>query len=324
GWGPGPLTRARQARQRLLRRPVRLVLLERSGGTRFAPSHAFWLNRRSRAVVARVNGPVERADLVWVMSQDPLAPAVRRALARDLGRLRPGTPVLNPLATYDSYHADDAFPRLAAAGVRVPRTLGPADVGRTEAVWKRQGEQASHKLRGTYDGPRPGYRAFEAVDSRGPDGLHRRWRAWYVAGLVFPGDVVASTDWQAGLSTLQTLDRTFTLRPDEEALLRRAAQVLGLDAFAVDLLRPGGDGPAVLVDVNVYPTLVDGSDLHLDAGLPPAHGQWHSWDAPARAGVRGFPGAGFWAALDEALLAAAAGAPLASTGSAAGRSPRSG
>lgn len=316
GWSSGPLTALRLARHRRLgpqQRPVRLVLLERhTTGTFFGPPTAFWLNERSRVVRAEVNGPPEDADLVWVFTQDPLAPEARAALEADLARVRPGTPVLNPLSSYDAYHADDCFPRLAAAGVRVPRhVFGPADVGRTRVVYKRQGEQASRKDLAVYDGPRPGYRAFELVDGRGRDGRWRRYRIFFVAGAVLPTDVIVSGGWEVGLGSLEDLELTFTMTGHERDQVALVAATLGLDAFCVDVLRRAADGLPVVVDVNVYPTMV--VDECVSRGFGDL-GQWHFWDVPARAGLPWPTGRSAWELVDEALLrvvreGAAAAAP---------------
>lgn len=300
GWGPGPLTALRQARHRVLRRPVRLCLLERQGqGTRFAAAHAFWVNQRSRVVRAVVNERPERADVVWVLSQDPLTPAARRALAADLARVRPGVPVLNGPETYDAYHRDDAFPRLAAAGVHVPRTeLAPGE----PTVYKAQGEQGSRKWQGPYAGPVPGYRAFELVDGRAADGLWWRHRLWYLAGEVFPEQGIGSADWHAVARNLVEVDRAPASTAFEREQVRLLGRTLGLDFFAVDHLRRRGDGLPVFLDVNVYPTLVTGPD----DGLP-GRGQWHIWDVTDRAGLTPADGRHPWAVFDEVMTRLAGG-----------------
>jgi hypothetical protein len=64
-----------------------------------------------------------------------IRPDGRRFLVLDAGM----NDLLRP-AMYDAYHDLDCFPRLAAAGVRVPRTeFGPADVGDQP---EQHGEQA--------------------------------------------------------------------------------------------------------------------------------------------------------------------------------------
>jgi len=305
GWSTGPLTWWRQARHRRLRRPVTLCLLERQRrGTRFADGQAFWFDERFRDVRTVVNRGVEEADLVWVCTQDPLEPDARRALEVDLARVRPGVPVLNPLESYDAYHRDDCFPRLEAAGVRVPRhVFGADDVGRTEVVYKRQGEQTSRKARARYDGPRPGYRAFALVDGRGGDGRWRRYRAFHVAGAVFATDAIVSGGWEVGLATLEDVEHVVALTAHEREQVALVAQTLGLDCFCVDLLRRRTDGLPVVVDVNVYPTTV--VDERVSRGFGDV-GQWHCWDVPARAGLAWADGVDPWRLVEAALLARAA------------------
>ena len=302
GWTGGLLTATRLARHRRLRRPLRLVLLERHPeGTVFGPPMAFWLNQRSRLLRAEVNGPVETADLVWVFTQDPLVPEARAALSADLARVRPGVPVLNPLSSYDAYHLDDCFPRLAAAGVRVPRhEFGPADLGRTEVVYKRQGEQVSRMERARYAGPRPGYRTFGLVDGRGADGLWRRYRLFHVAGAVFPIEAMAGGDWEVRSTTSDRLELDATMTEHEAEQVRLVARTLGLDCFCVDLLRRREDGLPVVVDVNVYPTMVAGEHVTGARGLV---GQWHVWDIPAWAGLAWPTGQSNWDLVDAALAA---------------------
>ena len=228
GFGPGPLTDLRTARHALGRaartRPLRLCLLEHDTSTMFfAEPTAFWINQRSRVCWAERNGPPEEADLVWVFTQDPLRPDVRAWLDERLRRVRPGVTVLNPPAVYDAYHDPDCFGRLARAGVRVPRTaLGPADVGVTPVVYKAVGEQAARKERCLYDGPRPGFRAAVAHDSRGADGRYRRYRAFDLGDLVLPEDVLVA-DHLARVRQHRPPRATAAGRPPGVAAGRRCA-----------------------------------------------------------------------------------------------------
>jgi hypothetical protein len=299
GWGPGALTAVRRARHRLLRRPVRLCLLERQGpGTRFAAAHAFWINQRSRVVRAVVNERPEEADVVWVLSQDPLTPDARRRLAADLATVPCGVPVLNHPDAYDAYHLDDAFPRLAAAGVRVPRTdLGPGE----PAVYKAQGEQGSRKWQGPYTGPAPGYRAFEFVDGRAADGLWWRHRVWYLAGEVFPEQAIGTAGWEATARHQVAIARAPAMTRHERDQVRLIGRTLQLDFFAVDHLRRRGDESPVFLDVNVYPTLISGPDYGL-----PGRGQWHIWDVTRRAGLPPAGGRSPWQIFDTVLARVAA------------------
>ena len=187
---------------------------------------------------------------------DPLTPEVRAWLAERLRRVRPGVRVLNPPAVYDAYHDLDCFPRLAAAGVRVPRTeFGPADVGVTPVVYKAAGEQAARKELCRYDGPRPGFRAAVAHDSRA-HGRYRRYRAFVLGDLVLPEDVIVADHWNASLRHLVAVERNYALTEFERRQLLLINSTLGLDFSCVDYLREHDTGTPVFHDVNVYPTVV--------------------------------------------------------------------
>jgi hypothetical protein len=305
GFGPGPLTGLRRRRHdvgRALRtRPLRLCLLEHDTSTMyFAEPTAFWINQRSRACWAERNGAVEEADLVWVFSQDPLGPEVRAWLDAQLRRVRPGVRVLNPPAEYDAYHDPDCFARLERAGVRVPRTdLGPADVGVTPVVYKAAGEQAARKERCLYDGPRPGFRAAVAHDSRGADGRYRRFRAFVLGDLVLPEDVIVADHWNASLRHLVTVERNYALPAFERDQLRLLTATLGLDFACVDYLRERDGGAPVFHDVNVYPTVVGAWQGDMPAR---DHGRWHVFDNCARLGLVPPGGRSVWEQFDEELL----------------------
>ena len=313
GWGPEPLTtarslgdRARYRRAARRRDPgrLRVTLLELPhGGPRIAEQHAWWIDRRSRACVARVNGRLEEADVVWLLAQDPLGPAVRARLAEALARRVPGVPVINPPATYDAYHDEDAFARLEAAGVRVPRTrFGPADLGMTPVVHKRLGEQPATKFLAPWQGPVPGFRAFAFEDGRGADGLTWRFRAYHLLGEVLSGDAVGGERWEARAEGRAAVDVAPELRPREREQIALLARTLGLDFFAVDYLRRAADGEAVFLDVNVFPMVLIAEGVTAAHGL---RGGWHVWEVADRFG-RPDPGRPHWRRFDEAMLALAA------------------
>jgi hypothetical protein len=309
GFSPGPLTDLRTARHSLGRalrtRPLRLCLLEHDTSTMyFAEPTAFWINQRSRVCWAERNGPPERADLVWVFTQDPLGPQVRAWLDAQLARLRPGVRVLNPPAVYDAYHDPDCFPRLARAGVRVPRSaLGPADVGVTPVVYKAVGEQAARKDLCRYDGPRPGFRAAVAHDSRGADGRYRRYRAFVLGDLVLPEDVIVADSWNASLRHLVTVERNYTPTAFECDQLLLLTRTLGLDFVCVDYLRERDGGAPVFHDVNIYPTVVGAWQGDMPAG---DRGRWHVFDNCERLGLAPPGGRPVWRQFDDELLRLAA------------------
>jgi hypothetical protein len=314
GFSPGQLTDLRTARHALGRaartRPLRLCLLEHDDSTMYlAEPTAFWLNQRSRVVWAGRNLPPERADLVWVFTQDPLTPAVRAWLDAQLRRVRPGVRVLNPPAVYDAYHDPDCFPRLARAGVRVPRTeFRPDDVGVTPVVYKAVGKQAAPKELCRYTGPRPGFRAATAHDSRGPDGRYRRYRAFVLGDLVLPEDIIVADHWEASLRHLVAVERNYAITEHERGQLRLLTATLGLDFACVDYLRERVGGAPVFHDINVYPTVVGAWQGDMPGG---DRGRWHVFDNTERLGLPPPGGRPVWQQVDDALLRLAAQPPAA-------------
>jgi hypothetical protein len=293
GYGPGPLTSLRRRRHARAAKQVRLCLLEGPVcGPRFSPVTAFWVNERSRLVHAVVDDPAG-ADVVWVHTQDPVPPDVRAHLAGVLAGV--DVPVLNPLESYDAYHREGTFVRLRDAGVPVPDPEpAPGDL----VVLKGPGQTSAKRLEPLTVVP-DRWRAFGYVDGRGPDGRHRRYRAFCLLGTVHAGDVVHSTRWQVGLSTLEGHEPTYRLTDEEEQGVRRIGEVLGLDWYCVDFLRRAGDGAPVFTDVNVYPTPVVAEQV--DAALG-ARGRWHFLDTAARMGVPE-PQGPFWPRFDAAVAA---------------------
>lgn len=305
GWGPGPLTAARAARHRLRRRRgrgrLRVCLLELPHrGPPIGAAHAFWINERSRACQAVLNGSPAEADVVWTFSQDPLGPARRRELEAALAQLPARVPILNPPPTYDAYHATDAFPRLAAAGVRVPRTtFGPEDEGVTPVVYKAQHEQPASKFLAPWRGPVAGYRAFAYEDARDAQGRAWRQRAYLLpGGTVLAGDAVASAGWEARAEGRLAVDVAPELRAGERDQIARIGVTLGLDFFAVDYLRRAADGEAVFVDVNVFPVVLIAEGVTRERGL---RGAWHVWEVADRF-ARGAGEPGHWERFDEAMV----------------------
>ena len=224
GFSPGPLTDLRKSPATpsgapLRTRPLRLCLLEHDTSTMyFAEPTAFWINQRSRVCWAERNGPPERADLVWVFTQDPLDARGPGLARRAAAPGPPGVRVLNPPAVYDAYHDLDCFPRLAAAGVRVPRTSSvAADVGVTRSSTRRSASRRLARSSAATTGPRPGFRAAVAHDSRGPDGRYRRYRAFVLGDLVLPEDVIVADHWNASLRHLVTVERNYALTEFERA-----------------------------------------------------------------------------------------------------------
>jgi hypothetical protein len=310
GFGDGPLTWLRLHKQRQLKRDVHIVFLQnRRSRADLAPLTAWAVNTNCKRCTATVNEGLERADIVWVYTQDPLHDDELRELeARIAARAPAGTPVINPPSSYGVYHAADVFPRLERAGVSVPRhELTEADEGVTRAVYKRLNMQGAAKESVIYDGPRPGYRAFEFIDSRGADGLHRRYRAHYLAGLVRPSEVFVGPGWNICSRTTTAIDYSFELTTEERAQIRLIAETLSLQYFAVDFVRCAGDGCPYFLDINVYPTIRSPRQKVRSIG---DYGYWHTFDARARRGIPEPDGQAVWDAFDEAMVAFAEGSPL--------------
>ena len=305
GWGAGSLTALRTARHRLRARRgrLRICLLELPhAGPPIGTAHAFWINERSRACTARLNRAPAACDVVWVLSQDPLGPARRRALDAVLARLPPHVAIVNRPQTYDAYHAEGSFARLEAAGVRVPRTrFGPEDEGVTPVVYKARDEQPSRKFLARWRGPVPGFRPFAFEDGRDEQGRSWRFRAYHLLGEVLSGDALASPRWEARAESLELVDLAAELPEHERDAIVRLARTLGLDFFAIDYLRRAADGEAVFLDVNVFPDLLMAERVTRARGL---RGGWHAWEVADRFG-RPDPGRPHWRRFDEAMLAAA-------------------
>lgn len=298
GLEEGPATWLREARNRRVQRRWTVCLLEYPRATvRFGRLMAAWINENSRCFRAVVNREADTADVLWTFTQDPLSEAAARALAVAYGRARPDAVILNPAERYDAYHSADGFDRLERAGVNVPRSrLSDDDVG-LPVVYKAVGEQASRKSLEPYDGPRAGFRAFEYIEAQG-NGGHRRYRAFYLAGLVRPSKVAVSPEWNARASTASRMELGFTATAKEQQQIQLIASTFGLDYFAVDYLRRNPDGEPFFVDINVFPTI---RAVLRDRGGILRGGEHHTFDERVRAGLPEPMGAPMPRLFDEAL-----------------------
>ena len=300
GYGRGWLTTSRLKRHRRLERPIRIALLEyHTGEPHFGPITAYWINERSRICTAAVNQGIERADVLWIYSQDPLTPGVRERIQVAVAGARSDVRILNAPDHYNAYHDDGCFERLEAAGVSVPdRGFGEADLGRTPVIYKMTGLQAAPKTLETWQGPRPGYQAFRFIDSRETDGLYRRYRTFYFVGAVRPSKLMICEHWNVCLKNRPRLEIGFEMTRDEIRQVRLIAETLGLDYFAVDYLRRRDDGRAFFTDVNVYPTITSLSKTGRERGY---YGMWHTFDTRPRLGVPEPGGRPFNEVFDDAL-----------------------
>ena len=308
GYGKGPLTWLRQRRHKKLRRNVHICLLDYDlEGGRQTKFTEFWINERSRICSASTNERIADADVAWVYCKDPIPPDKKGILLRALERARPGTPVINHPEVYNSYHEEHTFKALAEAGVSVPRSeFADEDIGKTLVIYKTEGRHGhAPKFLSKYKGPKAGCRAFEFVDSRGPDGLYRRYRAYYLLGAVHPSLLRSSDHWNVYSQTAERTE-TFTITPAEVDQIRLIAKTLGLQYFAVDYLRRKEDDSPVFVDMNVYPDVI--SKLKQASRKLGYYGRWHTLDTDTQwlshdnQTRQGTSEHLFWNLFDEAVL----------------------
>lgn len=300
GRGQGWLTSHRSRRHRRLQRPIRIALLEvDTPEPRFGALTACWINERSRLCSAAVNEGIERADILWIYSQDPLSPQTRQKLQTLCARARSDVRIINALEHYNAYHDIDSFQRLVAAGVNVPDSqFSEVDVGRTQVVYKLSGVQGASKTVEPWTGPRTGTQAFRFIDSRGADGLYRRYRAFYLVGAVRPSKLMVCNHWNVCLKNRPRLEFGFEMTPAEIRQVRQIARTLELDYFAVDYLRRHEDGRPFFTDVNIYPMIISLPGTGSDRGY---YGQWHTFDTRMRLGVPEPGGRPFAEVFDDAM-----------------------
>jgi hypothetical protein len=302
GYDKGLFTLLRRSRHRRLRRRVHISLLEvypRKG--KFGRFTAFWINERSSVCSVSLNEKISDADVVWVYSQDPLPPESKKELFGMLKNTKPGIPVINHPDVYNSYHEEHVFELLQKAGVSVPRsTFTEHDRGNTRVIYKVKGKHGSSKFLSLYQGPIEGFRPFEFVDSRGPDGLYRKYRAFFVLGIVRPNHIAFSDQWNVHRQTRKRTEYAFDMTPLEIESLRKIAETLNLQYFAVDYLRRGSDNSPVFTDINVYPLPIDFTETAREFGY---FGRWHILDNRMRLGIPEPSGRPFWKQFDEAMTA---------------------
>jgi hypothetical protein len=301
GHDKGLFTWVRTYRHKKIRRPVRICLLDvHPKGGKFGKFTAFWINERSRVCSASVNKGIRDADIAWIYSQDPLPLEVKDKLLETLAQCGPSVRVINHPNVYNSYHEDLCFERLDAAGVSVPRSrFRQSDIGKTYVVYKVKGTHGSTKFKGLYSGPVEGYRPFEFHDSRGPDGLYRKFRAFYVLGDIIPNHVALGRNWNVHRKTKIKTEYIFDLTGPEHRYIELIAKTLNLQYFAVDFLRRTQDDYPLFTDINVYPLPVDFTETARNMGY---YGRWMILDNRLRLGMTEPSGKHFWDTFDEAML----------------------
>lgn len=298
GFGKGSLTRLRESKHRKSRRKVHICLLDYSPKRwKFARMTAFWINERSRACTSSMNDDVERADIVWIYTQDPIRDDVRQRMLKTLKTAKTGGAVLNHPDVYNCYHWPETSTLLIKAGVNVPRCeFMESDIGTTMVVYKVEGSHARSKELMRYIGNRAGYRSFEFVDGRGHDGLYKRYRAFYLLGEVWPSTVLYSRDWDVKVQTRYRREYGFRLTQNEASQVKLLAETLNLQFFAVDFLRRKGDSQPVFTDINIYPDIIS------TVACNGFYGKWHTFDNFRRLGIPEPLGRPFWDVFDERML----------------------
>lgn len=214
---------------------------------------------------------IETADAILVRGM-PAGRLEEVILRMDLlGRLAErGTPVINsPRALEAAIDKYLSLARLAAAGIRVPRTIVAQDPGGIRDAWETLGRDAVVKpLFGSCG------RGIERIDSEA--GLHPLLRAadespegaatylqefvphagWDARILLVGEEPFAirrrsATDWRTNLAR-GGVGEPFTPPPDWIDLARRSAALLGVEVAGVDLV-PDRDGHPLVLEVNAVP-----------------------------------------------------------------------
>ncbi len=303
GYGYSPYTLFRLLRQKKIKKELNICILTAGIPKRlrknFIDLQVFWINERSKVCHLYVDGPIEKADAIWIYTQDPIEPERMERLKAKLAKADPEIPIINPPESYNFYHQIDAFPKLEKAGVNVPRTtFTENDIGKTKIVYKKFGVQSSEKFTEFYRGPVEGYRAFEFIDYE-DNGLFSRYRAFYLFGAVLAGKVCRSPGWNSCMKNQVEVDVTFEMPPLEVGQLKLIGKTAGLDYFAVDYLRQKPDNKPVFVDINVFPTIAAKPATTFHQGYS---GYWHTFDSRGRMGIPEPAGIPVWQLFDEALL----------------------
>jgi hypothetical protein len=302
GYDKGLLTWIRVAKHKQLRRHIHLCLLDvYPKGGKFGRFTAFWINERSRICKVTLNEGIEDADVIWIYSQDPLPFDIKQELLLTLKKTKVDAPIINHPNVYNSYHEPQSFRQLAEAGVCVPKNeFTDDDIGKTTVVYKVIGMHGSSKFLSAYRGPVEGYRPFEFIDSRGPEGLYRKYRAFYILGIVWPNHVAYSDYWNVHRETRKRTEYLFDLTNTENESIKLIARTLNLQYFSVDFLRRGSDDSPFFTDINVYPLPIDFTETARERGY---FGRWIILDNRLRLGISEPFGKHLWEMFDEAMIA---------------------
>lgn len=261
--------------------------------TSFAPIITYWVNERMTDFSAGLNDVSEKTDVVWIFFQDPLSEKKQAELMHKCETEWKNKIIINHPANYNHYHDADCFIRLREAGVHVPRVeFDESDIGKTEVVYKQIGLHAKEKFFGPYTGERSGYRAYEFIDTRDANGVFNRYRAFYLLGDCLPTFVYTGRNPNMYSQTREHAAQVDALTEQEIRDVSKTAEVLGIDYFAVDLLRTP-DGLSYIVDINIYPTVYN-NRVNSWSGQK-HYGYWPHFDWFFKDGVNA------WQVLDDRL-----------------------
>ena len=301
GYDKGLLTWIKQRTHEKLQREIHICLLDVfPPGGKFGQFLSFWINERSSVCRATVNKGIEDADIVWIYSQDPLPPDIKRELSHTIKKARVETPVINHPDVYNSYHENTTFHILEKAGISVPRSVfTDQEMENTNVVYKMMGKHTAPKFMSPYKGTLSGFRPFEFVDSRDSSGFYKKYRAFYIAGSVFPDRVLFSDQWNVNMALATHAEYAFEMTSFEIDSLKRIAHLLHLQFFAIDYLRRGADGLPVFLDINLYPFLMEYTELTHQLGY---YGRLMRFDTRERLGMKEPSENTCWHLFDKAML----------------------
>jgi len=301
GYDKGLLTWLRAAGHKKLRRHIHICLLDiYPAGGKFGKFTRFWINERSRICKATLNEGMEDADIIWIFSQDPLPPDIKKELLLMINKARHGAPVINHPDFYNSYHEENSFRKLSEAGISVPRNnFTDHDIGKTTVVYKVIGHHGSSKFLSPYKGSIEGFRPFEFIDSRGHEGLYRKFRAFYILDNVIPNHVAYSGQWNVHRETKEHTEYLFDMTETEIESIKLIAETLKIQYFSVDFLRRRTDERPFFTDINVYPLTIDFTETARQFGY---FGRWIIMENRLRLGIPEPSGKPFWDIFDEAMV----------------------
>lgn len=273
GFYKGPLTWQRLKEQSKLKRKFHITVIGRSHYRHdFAPLTVYSMNTHFTQISVNLNTVTEKTDAIWINRQDPIKDTIKADLLEKCESTWRDKLILNHPNNYNTYHLDECFPRLEAGGVSVPRyTFTDADLGKTKVIYKKINQQASEKFICDYKGDVEGFRPFEFIDTANAENNFHRYRAFYAFGAVIPSIFIHSPSWNVGYLHETSRQVGFDMTDFEIEQMRRIAQAMEIDYFAVDFIR--ANNTSYFIDVNIYPTI-----QHRSFPKKKPYGLFHTFD----------------------------------------------